>query len=599
MKKFTIVFAIFCIPFFAMQLNARSVYVKLASDAVAWSNITSDGIKNVVITLPAGSTDFVGNVLTSLQHGDTVLVAKGTYSIVSKLALIDDTNGNIYGGIPLYGGFIGTETSASQRVTSDLDGNGLIEPWEFTNETQFVGTGTESSPATYQMFQLGGTTGGVTGSTLDGVTVSDHCYGSVTAAGGLVGGGCKVRYCTFRNLKVYSSSTSTSNGGALYVTGGTVLGCLFESCANIAGGSCYGGALLIYGISDNTAGTPTGSIKNSMIRNCFAGNTASGNTATGRGGAIFGKGGVIVENCVIYNNEVAGGSTGTNNSAIFFHSNGDANNHVNRIIGSTIALNVGTYAVGSDAKLTEIYNTVLWGNSSVQSPNADGSSYNNTLRFPTSTTYESFPYANTYAIEGTVMNPTMNKSTISPIFIGGAMNDITTDPNPGFKKPTAYGYPGIAQAPSDLDDIRTANWTLLTGSPLIDTGVNAPTNTNIVTGTTPVSINCTFSGIDALGRSRNSIGSSYDIGAYEYGTTTGFTTPNTTRSSIRMYVNSGVLNILDINEVSTVNIYSSNGVLISSKNGVSGSIAIPLTVSGVYIVNVRNNNQTNSQKIIF
>lgn len=598
MKKFTIVIAILCIPFFAMQLNARHVYVKLASDAIAWSSITSDGINNVVITLPVGSTNFVGNVLTSLQHGDTVWVAKGTYSIVSKLALNDDTNGNVYGGIPLYGGFFGTETSASQRAISDLDGNGLIEPWEFTNETHFVGTGTETSPASYQMFQLGGTTGGVTGSILDGVTVSDHYYGSVTAAGGLVGGGCKVRYCTFRNLKVFSSSTSTSNGGALYVTGGNVLGCLFESCANIAGGSCYGGALLIYGIADNTAGTPTGWIKNSMIRNCFAGNTSNGNTATGRGGAIFAKSGVTVENCVIYNNEVAGGNTGTNCSAVFFHAIGDANNHVNRIIGCTIALNAGTYAVSSDAKLTEIYNTILWGNSAVESPNADGTSYNNTLRFPTSTTYDAFPYANTYAIEGTVMNPTMNKSNISPILFGGAMNDLTSNPNPGFKKPTAYGYPGIAQAASDLDDIRTANWTLLTGSPLIDAGINAPTNTNIVTGTTPVSLNCVFSGIDVLGRSRASIGNSFDIGAYEYGAITGIISPNIINTSIRMSVNGNILSIFDLNEVSNVSVYSSNGVLISSKNGVTGSVNIPMFAKGVYIVNVRNNNQIKSQKII-
>ena len=37
--------------------------------------------------------------------------------------------------VHLYGGFAGNETSLTDRVLSDKDGNGIIDPWEFTNET--------------------------------------------------------------------------------------------------------------------------------------------------------------------------------------------------------------------------------------------------------------------------------------------------------------------------------------------------------------------------------------------------------------------------------------------------------------------------------
>jgi predicted outer membrane repeat protein len=599
MKKTTILFLLLTVPVLALHTYARHVYVKLSTDATAWNAIVSDGVKNVVITLPSGSNDFVTNVLTNLQHGDTVWVAKGTYSITKKLALCDDANGNTYGGIFVYGGFLGTETSVTQRATSDVDGNGLTEPWEMTNETHFTGSGSKTATAGYQMFQLSGTTGGAGGSILDGITLSDHYYGSVTAAGGVVPTSCMVRNCTFRNINVYTSSTSTSNGGVLYVTGGNVQGCLFESCTNTGGGSCYGGAMLIYGIADNTAGTPTGWIKNSMIRNCFAGNTNTGNTATGRGGAIFAKGGVIIENCVIYNNEVAGGNASTNASAIFFHNNGDANKHVNRIIGCTIVLNAGTYAVSSDACLFELYNTVLWGNSSVESPNADGSSYNNTLRFATTTSYAAFPYANAYALEGTVMNATTNKSGISPVMVGAAMNDITTNPDPGFTRPTAYGYPGIAQAAGDIDDIRAANWSPKTGSLLIDAGVDAPSNTTIVTGTTPVSLTCSFAGTDALGvsRSGSGTGSHFDVGAYEYSTNVGTGISLTAGSSVSVVAADKKAYVSGLGQVSDIYVYSVSGSLISSLHATASMASVNVPSKGLYIIKINSDGQSFSRKI--
>ena len=66
--------------------------------------------------------------------GDNIFVKAGIYSYTKTTAgaggaFIVPLNVNIYGG------FSGTESSPSERATSDLDGNGIVEPWEFTNQT--------------------------------------------------------------------------------------------------------------------------------------------------------------------------------------------------------------------------------------------------------------------------------------------------------------------------------------------------------------------------------------------------------------------------------------------------------------------------------
>ena len=111
---------------------ARRVYVRLASDATAWSHVTTD-FDNVLVTLPEGSTDFAKDALIYLRPGDEVWVAKGVYENSATVTLLNDENAGLqYGNIQLYGGFAGTETDVNQRAVTDKDGNGL---------TGTVGTG--------------------------------------------------------------------------------------------------------------------------------------------------------------------------------------------------------------------------------------------------------------------------------------------------------------------------------------------------------------------------------------------------------------------------------------------------------------------------
>ncbi|NDW08216.1 T9SS type A sorting domain-containing protein [Dysgonomonas sp. 520] len=575
-----------CVMLFSTQSFARRVYVKLASDATAWAHVTANS-ENVVITLPSGSTDFVGNVLSTLQKGDEVWVAKGEYTNTGKLALQDDdVNGYVYGGITLYGGFAGTETDPSQRALSDKDGNGLVEAWEFVNETNFKGAGNSADKASkFQMIHLG------QGSILDGVTVSDNYYtGSNQASGGVVAATATIRNCIVRDLTV--EGKGTVNGGGLYVTGGHVESCLFESCTNIASAAiaCYGGALLIYGIADNVSGTPTGYIKNSVIRNCKAGQDNN----VGRGGAIFGKSGVIVENCVIYNNSVAFTNTASSGAAFYFHGVGDANLHVNRIIGCTVVNNCSPYCTISESEFIEVYNTVFWGNSSADYPAIDGTSYNANIRMKANASLSNaYPFLDGIAHNGTILNSDIiRNASFSPVLLGGALNDLTGNQAPKFKNATEFQ--GVALGASDLDEIRKANWTLVAESPMIDAGVNAPSNAN--SGISEASLAASFSGVDALGLARN-VGK-FDIGAYEFGATSGIAN-EANDALFRMYVIGGVLTVDGLEEVSTIEVYGLNGTLVSSATVNASSATLPLYNKGVYVVSVKSNNQKYSQKVVF
>ena len=76
----------------------------------------------------------IGTVLNlNLTSADTVFVKAGTYSYSATSGIAFNTLGTK--PVNLFGGFAGTEGKTSQRSRSDKDGNGIIEPWEFTNET--------------------------------------------------------------------------------------------------------------------------------------------------------------------------------------------------------------------------------------------------------------------------------------------------------------------------------------------------------------------------------------------------------------------------------------------------------------------------------
>ena len=580
--------------FIATDSFARKVYVKLGTDTQAWSNVVEDN-DNVVITLPSGSSDFVLNVIDQLQEGDEVWVAKGVYENSATMILNADNNRT---DVTLYGGFIGTETSIEQRVKSDVDGNGIVEPWEFTNVTNFKGKGSaDDASSTFVMLSM------QSGTTVDGVTISDNYYTGQTASGGSIGGSGTVRNTIFRNL-VTENKTDGKNitGGGIYISGGHVDGCLIESCAAIQtaniGGQNQGGGVLIYGVSDNNCGirTPSGYLKNSIIRNC-----KSEGGSKPMGAAIFYKNGAIVENCVMANNASTRGANGTKDGqgVIQGHTKGDATYEVNRFINCTIVNNVADiYTIFFEAACTEVYNCICWGNTTggKDYPTQD-SDYNNNIRWAAESNVKSgtYPYVESFAYNSAgIYNIASVQNTYSPILLSFPLVEGTSETegeNPEFVNPTIY--PGLAITDEDMDNIRKANWSLKEGSPLINAGVNTPNNMGefVANATLPASL----PEMDLLGKVR--VGN-FDLGAYEFGAVSGIR-KSTIDTTCRIFSNEGALQILGLNDVAIVQIYALDGALVYNATIDTENVVLPMSLKGCYVVKVQDVNGVYGQKVIF
>ncbi len=121
-----------CIVAFTSVLNAKTIYVKTdgsgTADGLTWAN---------AVTLTRAIT-------LATTSGDLVYVKGGTYNFTKSAPSAAGAFGT-NAGISFYGSFAGTETAPSERATSDVDGNGIVEPWEFTNQTTLNFTLTNSS----------------------------------------------------------------------------------------------------------------------------------------------------------------------------------------------------------------------------------------------------------------------------------------------------------------------------------------------------------------------------------------------------------------------------------------------------------------------
>jgi predicted outer membrane repeat protein len=289
-------------------------YVRPSANTTAWSGLTGIDSDQII------STDAV-----TFAGTNTYYMMGGNYTTGSTIAL---TTGKIYGG------FTGTETSINlnNRPTSDLDQNGIVEPWEFTNTTVITSSLANSK---FEQPGVGSRLLSITGNggEVDGVTFTDFCYNYVT--GGITYGGPitlgqvsssptlnnadnvgKLTRCTLKKIKAGASVIMMTNNAS------SIDRCLIED--NI-GTFSYGAVFM------NRFG---GILSNSVLRN---------NKAKTKGGAIFAgnaaaTGGVdlkaVVSNCVIYNNtaEVSGaaicGEAGANLSGVEIVNSTIANNKV-------------------------------------------------------------------------------------------------------------------------------------------------------------------------------------------------------------------------------------------------------------------------------
>ena len=258
-------------------------------------------------------------------------------------------------GVNIYGGFSGTEEIASEEITvipaadgpirveaggdinalanaremSDLNVNGVLEAWEFANQTILSGQINEGAARSQNVEHVVYTEGDGQ-IMLDGLTVN---YGDAT--------------------------TRTATGGAGIYSDGVdciVKGCRLLNCSAVNGGAVY--------VRD--AGL---TLLSSIV---------AGNRATASGGAVYVDGGtgtasLDAANTVFANNEAAsnGGAVATNQTD---QTGGTVNvSLINTLMVRNSAGNCS--AIFSQPFNTRITNSVIWGNSADRAFNLDLSSF--------------------------------------------------------------------------------------------------------------------------------------------------------------------------------------------------------------------------------
>lgn len=596
--------------FLSINLSAalRRVYLKVVSDNQAWSFVTQDSL-NIVKTVGVGGDytyftdiDFNSTGL-KLAGKDEIWLAKGSYAFNKQLPTI--TN-----GVLIYGGFYGSETAVSQRAKSDVDGNGIVEPWEFTNSSKFVGLGNSSTTSqSYRMMVLN------SGKVIDGVTVSDVYYSNPTgtsyAAGCELSSNAVMRNSIIRNISTISTSNSGVNGGGLYINRGHVEGCLIENCtsdvqsaANTA--TVNGGGVLLNGSATDSTSLCTGYFINSVVRNCTAGSLTGAKTSYG--GGVYANTGARVENCVIYNNSALCNSSLTGSSqagGIFGGTGGDAYKKGVYFVNLTV---VNNYSNGYSgffplSDYASAYNCIVWHNAT--GGTAAAPTYTTSaIRISTTTGLTGYPYLD-YVFHNTdattsIYGSTNNKATSFIAYTSKVvLNGNDNSKYPAFLRPTTFV--GSSSVDADIAAITTANWILQAKSPLVNKGIDKPTNT-VKTSLQPQSPSVTaadvyaFATTDLIGVAR---GVNYQLGAYQTISASTAVQNITADNKLSVYQVNGVVQVQGIDGIAVVKLNSVSGSLISSTTISSTSTGILLSQHGVYIVSVSWNNQTEVHKIVF
>ena len=316
-----------------MTKTLRSLFVlmticllPLAATAQTIYYVTSEA------TTPAAGTSLetattLSDALTKAQARDQIWLKAGTYPGGITLQ----------SGIRLYGGFAGTESSIDERtIDSDkayrmthqtilsgdvnkddeVDGVNLIFPANQSRDDNATHVLTLNLAPTQQSGN-----NNTEPTLVDGITIR----GGQADADGEYGGGIYV--------------TGNNNGGGVYI---------IRRCFFLENYATQGGALYVSSTVGNTA-------DECLIDRCGFFNNAAGQrgTAVNKGGAIYLAGAGTVVNCAVFNNE---------NGGIYL------DNSAAKVINSTVTRNTASGIDGSDN--TPVYNTVIWGNSTLSSDNA-------------------------------------------------------------------------------------------------------------------------------------------------------------------------------------------------------------------------------------
>lgn len=278
MKKFLLSIAMICC--IAVSTQAKIYYVTADAQTVATTSTVSDW--NNPVTL--ASTISIATTAT-----DSIWIKAGVY-YVDRTVGTNTSAIKINSGVKqIFGGFAGTETKLSQRQRTDLDGNGIIEPWEFTNQTIFDGSnmsaygGVITSRKDIYASGAPTTTGlsitcpdkktilsieGSANHIIDGIVVQNGKWDGDSNAGGIsISVAATVRNCIIQKCSItrhydLNNGASVSDGAALRIASPLAIAdsCLIQD--NVCGP-------LLPGAYNNAAGVTVsqGTLSNSVVRN--------------------------------------------------------------------------------------------------------------------------------------------------------------------------------------------------------------------------------------------------------------------------------------------------------------------------------------------
>ena len=542
MKK-TILLSIFAIVGITLQVQSRNIYFRMSTNTTDWSYIAADTAHIVVDYIDGNSFN---TLLNTYRANDTILVSKGTYTIDAGIALKT--------GQKLYGGFDGTSSSLVIRATSDLDGNGIIEPWEFTNATEI----TSSVPAAYAMTLANN-------SIVDGLTFKG-INNTATAAASIISIYSSVTGSFMRNVTIKDCNV-TSTSAAVYIlngSAGTIQNCMIQNnTMSITGGSfaSFGGGLFLTSTNAKAIGCI---VRGNKITNVV--NTKA------KGGGVFLQLGAKLINSVVYNNQTDGQGGG-----VFI------NDATSEAINCTVAKNKcgltgGGVFLNAGGKFN---NSIVWSNLE----NFSTTAISNDIYYGGTAS----AYTTDYLAYGIIEKATTNtypalanvKLLTSGEFADNTLDGTNSDLAPKFKNPST-----MIGAPADPSAILQANYKLLTGSPCLDFASNTLLNTLGIT-------------TDLMNGTRF-VNTTADLGAYEFGSLPPTALNNIfDKSTYSVYRNGSNLVVSGLSGESYVSLYELNGTLLQNIKSTENQVSIPVAQRAVYIVKVKTLTTTGTVKAIF
>lgn len=558
MKKLIFTFSILAV---SACVFAKTVYVnaKTGSD-------TNDG-SSWATALKSLSA---ANSSSKTTTGDNIWVAGGsTYTITSATSSTTTTSTSFYQGDKnWYGGFAGTETSLSQRPVSDLDGNGITEPWEFQNATVFSLTLTDATGIVFGAGEFNGITLSATATynarfnyvyALNASTVfTNNIVKNNTVTLNMITGGTYDTYYPFFRSRgnatnnLFEKNTVTINGLSYY---------------------CYP-CISIENSTSATIGTKfiNNVVRNNKVKIDYTNSIATSNSVI-RGliiNVLPAKNSeglpTTVANCVIHNNEMeyvpsggnASGATLTAGSTISISTQNSVT-CTDSVINCTVAnnkgiriKNAGIY-VGNDAfSYHYILNNVFYNNHNT----SDGLTF----------TIDNMSGSITANI-GMISNNLTNGGGLTNVADKIFNQDNTLDVNsPSFVNPTiTYGLTTDYSA-------ELSNWSIGSSSYLIGKGTS-------VSGRIADKAGNPFATVRAAG-------------AYEYKNVSG----------VKPFGTNTLIPLTNINEKVLVNvsgflsIYQIDGKFVFSKNVLKGEV-FNMEHNGIYLVQLKVENKIYSQKI--